>query len=85
MPILQAIKSHLDENKVSYESIHHPRDYTAQQTAADTHPKGKDFAKTVILYVDDDYCMTVVPAIYQINMEKLKKHLNAKQASLATE
>ncbi len=76
MPIPLAVKSHLDEKKISYETIHHRKDYTAQHTAADTHTKGKDFAKTVILYVDDDYCMAVVPAIYKIDLAKIREHLN---------
>lgn len=85
MPIPQAIKSYLYDNKVGFEAIHHQRDYTAQQTAADTHTKGKDFAKTVILFVDNKYCMAVVPAIYQVDLEKFKKQVNAKEVSLASE
>ncbi|NIR50879.1 YbaK/EbsC family protein [candidate division KSB1 bacterium] len=81
----QTVKSYLDENKTPYESIHHRRDYTAQETAADTHTKGKEFAKTVILFVDQKYCMAVLPAIYQVDLDKIKKELNAKEVNLATE
>ncbi len=85
MPIPQHIESFLNERKVPYEVIHHRRDYTAQETAADTHTRGKDFAKTVILFVDNKYCMVVLPAIYQVDMKKVRKGLNAKRVSLATE
>ncbi len=85
MSIPESITSYLDNNQIAYEAIHHRRDFSAQEAAADTHTKGKDFAKTVILYVDGDYCMAVLPAIYHINMIKLEKALNAKYVSLATE
>ncbi|MFQ5754237.1 MAG: aminoacyl-tRNA deacylase [bacterium] len=85
MSISQPIKSYLDEHKVPYEVIHHRRDYTAQETAADTHTKGKDFVKTVILFVDNTFCMVVLPSIYQVDLDKIKKKLNAKEVNLATE
>jgi Ala-tRNA(Pro) deacylase len=85
MSIPQKIKSHLDEHKVPYEAIHHRRDYTAQEAAADTHTPGKDFAKTVILFVDNNYCMAVLPAIYQVDMKKIRKALKAKRVALASE
>lgn len=85
MPIPKPIKSYLDEHKIPYEVIHHRRDYTAQETAADTHTKGKDFAKTVILFADNKYCMAVLPAIYQVDMKKIRKELSVKKVSLATE
>lgn len=85
MPIPQKIKSYLDEHKIAYEAIHHRRDYTAQEAAADTHTPGKDFAKTVVLFVDNNYCIVVLPAIYQVDMKKIRKALNAKRVSLASE
>ncbi|MFQ5864346.1 MAG: aminoacyl-tRNA deacylase [bacterium] len=85
MAIPQNIRSFLNEHKIPYEVIHHRRDYTAQETAADTHTKGKDFAKTVILFVDNKYCMAVLPAVYHVDMKKIKKELDAKKVSLATE
>ncbi len=85
MPIPQAIKSFLNEQKIPYEFIHHRRDYTAQETAADTHTKGKDFAKTIILFVDNKYVMAVLPAIHQVDLEKVKKALKANVVTLATE
>ncbi|MFQ5605851.1 MAG: aminoacyl-tRNA deacylase [bacterium] len=85
MSIPQPIRSYLDEHKIPFEVIHHRRDYTAQETAADTHTKGKEFAKTVILYVDNNYCMAVLPATYQLDLEKIKNVLKAKEVNLASE
>jgi Ala-tRNA(Pro) deacylase len=85
MPIPQTIRLFLNGRNVPYEFIHHRRDYTAQETAADTHTKGRDFAKTVVLFVDNQYAMAVLPAIEQLDLEKVKKELKAKRVSLATE
>lgn len=85
MPVPDKIQSFLNEHKIAYEMIHHRRDYTSQETAADTHTKGKEFAKTVVLFVDNDYCMAVLPAIYQVDMEKVKRQTEAHEVALATE
>ncbi len=85
MPIPHAFNEYLNLHKVAYEVIRHRRDYTAQQTAADTHTKGKSFAKTVIVFADNQYYMVVLPATYLVSLEKVKNVLNAGHASLATE
>ncbi len=38
----------LDENKVSYEILHHPEAVTAQRIAQAEHVKGRQHAKVVI-------------------------------------
>jgi Ala-tRNA(Pro) deacylase len=85
MSIPHAITEFLNQQEVPYEAIHHRRDYTAQETAADTHTKGRDFAKTVILFADNKYCLAVLPAVRHIDMQKAKKELHAKNVALATE
>ncbi len=85
MSIPQTIESFLLEHQIGFESIHHRRDFTAQETAADTHTKGRTFAKTVVLFADNQYHMVVVPAMCQVDTEKMRKHLNASQVTLATE
>jgi len=82
---LQRVKDFLNENMVPFEIIHHRRDYTAQETAADTHIKGKDFAKTVILRVENRYCMAVLPATCRIDLVKVKACLHAKSVNIASE
>lgn len=85
MAIPQKIESYLNENKIPFDLIHHRRDFTAQNAAADTHTPGKDFAKTVILFVDNIFSMFVLPAIHQIDLKKVQKELKAKSVSLASE
>lgn len=85
MVIPKKIRTFLNEHKINYELIYHPRVYTAQETAARTHTKGKEFAKTVILLVDGKYCMMVLPAIYSLDLIKVRKALKAKRVNLASE
>jgi Ala-tRNA(Pro) deacylase len=85
MTPLERVKSHLDERRIPYEVIHHRRDYTAQHTAADTHTRGKAFAKTVVLVVDKKFGMFVLSANHKVDLEKVKRELGAKEVRLATE
>jgi len=79
------LTSFLDENGVDYETLHYPLDYTAQEKAADTHTPGIEFAKTVLVQVDDDYAMAVLPAHHRVDLEKLRSMLGAGRVRLAPE
>lgn len=79
------LKSFLSERAVAYETIHHHPRYTAQQIAADTHTPGREFAKTVILRVDGDWAMAVLPAHHLVDCEKLCQALGAKEVRLSSE
>jgi Ala-tRNA(Pro) deacylase len=83
--ISKRLQSFLDEHAVAYETIHHRRDYTAQEAAAHTHTPGKEFAKTVILWVDGGYAMAVLPAHHMVDLDKLREALGAKEVKLASE
>jgi len=79
------LTSFLEENGVHYETLHYPLDFTAQEKAADTHTPGIEFAKTVLVQVDDDYAMTVLPAHHRVDLEKLRSLLGAHRVRLAPE
>ena len=84
MPVTQ-LKEFLDKNKVKYVSIRHSTAYTAQEIAASAHVKGRNMAKTVIVKIDGKMALAVLPAKYQINLEKLKKSCKASSLELARE
>lgn len=84
MPI-ESITAFLDANHVPYEVLHHQVDYTAQETAADTHTPGREFAKTVVLDVGAGHAMAVVPAPYRVDLEKIRQSVGTRQVSLASE
>ena len=84
MPIGK-LRDFLDENKVKYLIIQHSTAYTAPEIAAMAHVPGKELAKTVIVKKDGQLVMTILPASYRIDFDKLKKALSAKNIELAAE
>ncbi len=81
----QKVKAFLDNSHVKYETIHHSADFTAQQTAAHTHTRGREFAKTVIVRLPDGFVMAVVPAHHRVDLAKLAEIAGATEVQLATE
>ncbi|WP_319476263.1 YbaK/EbsC family protein [Marispirochaeta aestuarii] len=75
----------LNQNHVHYETAHHFENYTAQETAASAHVKGKEFAKCVVVMLDGDPVMTVLPAYYKVDLKRLKQLTGSKAASIAHE
>jgi len=75
----------LEHERVPYRSLPHAADITSQETAAHTHTPGREFAKTVIVKVDGEFAMLVLPAHLRVDLEKLRKWRNAAEARLATE
>jgi len=83
--IPRSIRAYLEDQRIPYEVVDHPRDYTAQETAHHTHTPGRAFAKTVILWIDGDYAMIVIPADHQVDLEQVRQALGARTINLATE
>ena len=62
------LKEFLDDNNIKYVTVTHSTAYTAQEIAALTHTKGKEFAKAVIVMLDGALAMAVVPASCQVDV-----------------
>ncbi len=84
MPV-EKLKKFLDENGIKYLSIKHSLAYTAQEIAASAHIHGKELAKTVILKIDGEMAMAVLPANFRINLKLLSKATGGKKVELADE
>lgn len=84
MPV-NKLKDYLDEQNVKYIVILHSQAFTAQEIAASAHIPGKEFAKTVILKMDNKMAMAVLPSSYKIDLEKCKEALGATSVQLAME
>jgi Ala-tRNA(Pro) deacylase len=84
MPV-KKLKSFLDEQKVKYISIRHSLAYTAQEIAASAHIHGRDLAKTVIVRIDGETAMAVLPANARLDRKKLQQALDARAVELAEE
>ena len=83
--VAKQLAAFFEEHDVAYEVIHHHPKYTAQQVAADTHTPGVEFAKTVLLHVNGDYAMAVLPAHHMVGCDRLGRELGMKRVRLATE
>ena len=63
----------LDENKVSYEILHHAQAVTAQRIAEAERVKGRHHAKVVMVKSGTEHLMVVLPAEHLIDRGKLAK------------
>ena len=81
----QALKNFLDGNHVKYTIITHSPEFTAQEIAASAHIPGKDLAKTVIVKIDGDFAMAVLPASMHVSLTRLKEAAGAGDAAIASE
>lgn len=75
----------LDKHKTKHEVITHSLAYTAQEIAASAHIPGKNLAKTVIVRIDGNMTMAVLPASYRIDFKLLKKAIGASKLELLRE
>jgi Ala-tRNA(Pro) deacylase len=81
----EKLKAYLDQNGVRYVTIRHSKAYTSQEVAASAHVSGREFAKTVMIKIDNKMAMAVLPASYQIDFDLLEDHFRGKSVKLATE
>jgi len=84
MPLSKLIQ-YLDENDKKYVVIKHSKAYTAQEVAASAHIPGKDMIKAVMLKIDGDMKMAVLPSTHQVNFDLLKDLLETDNVELAAE
>jgi Ala-tRNA(Pro) deacylase len=84
MPV-QKLREFLDSNHVKYVTIGHSVAYTAQEIAASAHIRGKELAKAVMVLIDGELAMAVLPASFQLDLDRLKEVANAATVRLATE
>ena len=81
----QQLRSFLDSNHVKYKTISHSPEYTAQEIAASAHIPGKELAKTVIVKLDGEFAMAVLPASRHVSLARLKEAAAVDNAELASE
>ncbi len=84
MKIPQRLINHLNDQHVTYETIHHAARFTAQELAAIEHVKGRHHAKVVMLSSDGHPMMAVLPSDRWVDGDKLEA-LIGKPAKIATE
>ncbi len=84
MPV-KKLMDFLNANDVRYVKISHSPAFTAQQIAASAHISGKVLAKTVMVKINGEMAMAVLPASYQVDFDMLKESTGATNVELARE
>jgi Ala-tRNA(Pro) deacylase len=79
------LMTYLDEQGVKYVTIRHSPAYTAQEIAESAHVSGKDFAKTVMVKLDDTMAMAVLRGDDLLDVELLCAVAGAREGRLADE
>ena len=79
------LKQYLTDQHVYFEVQEHRQVYTIQEVAAALHEKGEHVAKVFIASVDGQPVMLVLPAPAQVDLDKVRSLLKAKDARRARE
>ena len=84
MPV-KRLREYLDRHEVRYVVLSHSPAYTAQEIARAAHIPGQEMAKTVMVRLDDELVMIVMPAPAKIRFDLLRQASGAAQVELARE
>jgi Ala-tRNA(Pro) deacylase len=79
------LQEYLDSQRVRYVSIKHSPAFTAQEIAASAHIPGEDIAKTVVVKLDGEMALVVLPAPEMVRLNHLKAELGVGEAEIASE
>lgn len=82
---LTLLRRHLDHHRVRYIITSHSPAFTAQETAHVTHIHGDNFAKSVLVEIDHEPAMLVMPATCRVDLSALARELGAHSVNLANE
>lgn len=84
MPV-RKLREYLDQQGVRYVNIGHSPAFTAQEIAASAHVKGKELAKSVVVKLDGEMALAVLPANCEVDFDALAEVSGASESELATE
>lgn len=84
MPI-KRLQNMLDAQGVRYVTLRHSPAFTAQEVAASSHISGHNLAKTVVVMLDDEMAMVVLPASMRVNFDLLSEMTGHDDVRLASE
>jgi Ala-tRNA(Pro) deacylase len=81
----QRLRKYLDDHMIKYTVINHSLAYSALEVAQSAHISGKIIAKTIILKIDQQTAMVVLPAPFKVNIDFFKDLSETNNVRLATE
>ncbi len=83
--LTKKLQNFLDSHHVNYRTIPHIPAYTAMETAQKTHIPGREVAKTVIVKINGELAMAVLPSDCNIDFKEMREELHTENIQLATE
>jgi Ala-tRNA(Pro) deacylase len=84
MTIATKLKTYIEGEGVSYETVPHHRTATSRQSAVAAHVPGSNMAKSVLVHHELGYALAVVPSTYRVELGTLQAVMD-KRLGLATE
>jgi Ala-tRNA(Pro) deacylase len=82
---LNPVKAFLKGQHISFSTILHKPQFTANDTASTAHVPRGQFAKTLLVKLDGQFALAVVPADRRLGLELLRGATGAIEAKLADE
>ncbi len=79
------LKEFLDSHRVKYVSIVHSPAYTTQEVAASAHIPGREMVKTVMIKIEGEMAMAVLPSNRKVVMQDLREITGCDDVKLAGE
>ena len=83
--LAKSLRDYLDHNKIKYLTITHSRAFTAQEVAECAHIPGSILAKTVMVEIDGQMAMAVVPANHRVRLDDLRGLIHTNDVRLMRE
>jgi len=84
MPV-KRLREYLDGHGVKYVVLSHSPAYTAQEIARAAHVPGQEMAKTVVVKLDGERVMIIMPAPAKVRFDLLREATGAELVELARE
>ncbi len=81
----QKVVDYLEQNHVSYACRKHEPAFTAQEVAENAHISGHSLAKTVVVKLDGNLALCILPAAERVNFSQLRYIAGSHTAELASE
>jgi Ala-tRNA(Pro) deacylase len=79
------LQSFLDSKGVAYRLSQHPEVYTSQRLAEVEHVPGEKVIKPVVVEADGQILMCALPATHRIDLDELRRQLEADRVRLVDE
>lgn len=79
------VRELLDREGVAYEVVKHAPTFHAEDAARETGIVGATFIKAVLVKLDNELAMVVIPASERLHLDALRDAVGARRADLAAE